>query len=73
MSQTADLGWCMARCEIEADKDAELTICEPASSGSAAQSITLVGLDAIVALRDLIDETIANAEQSADLSREKTD
>jgi len=66
---TTDLGWCMARCTIEKDLY-ELTIMEPASEDSDANSITLTTLESIIALRDLIDEAVAEAEESAELAQD---
>lgn len=70
MTTTADLGgWCMARCKIEKD-EAELTILESASDDSGANSLSIVSLDAIIALRDCIDEEIARLEQSLEIAED---
>ena len=66
---TADLGWCLARCSVSMS-EAELTICSPASDDEAAGSLTLVGLEAIIALRDLIDDELALVEARATLAEE---
>lgn len=69
MSTVMDLGWCMARCSIT-HEEAELTIVEPASEGDAAISMTLIGIEAITALRNCIDEEIARLGERADLENE---
>ena len=69
MTVTADLGWCLARCSITAD-DSELLICSPASGDDVASSLSIMGLEAILALRDLIDDAVKLAEARADLAQD---
>ncbi len=71
MSTVVDLEFCLARCSIpeESPESAELLLCEPASEGSPAQSLSIMGLDAIVALRNCIDEEIQRLEARLDLAR----
>ena len=69
MTTTTDLGWCIARCTITAD-ECELLICSPASGDDCASSLSLVGLEAILALRDLIDDEVKLAESRAELSED---
>lgn len=66
MTALANLGWAMARCSIDRDS-AELVICDPASEGEPANSISILGLDAVIALRDCIDEEIANLQARIDI------
>ena len=66
---TTDLGWCMARCVVTAD-NIELTVMEPASEDSPANSISLSTIEAIIALRDLIDEELENVEARALLTQD---
>lgn len=69
---TADLGWCIARCRIDATPgQSELLLYSPASDGEDAQELAIVGLEGILALRDLLDDSIKQAEQAADLSNGK--
>ena len=72
MSTVADLEYCLARCNIpqESPETAELLICEPASEGSTATSISIMGLDAIIALRNCIDEEVARLESRLELARQ---
>lgn len=63
---TADLGWAMARCVIGDDPAAALlTIMEPEGDDTPAKSIDIAGLDSIIALRDLISETLTAYEDAA--------
>lgn len=64
----ADLGFGVARCRIEpASEESELCILEPASQDTPANSFSLVGLDAILRLRDCIEEALAEWEQRQEL------
>ena len=68
---TADLGWCLARCRIGPDPlEAELYIHSPANEDDAETSISILTLEAIVALRDLLDVEIADAQQRSELLQE---
>lgn len=72
MPTVVDLGWCMARASVQPDETGiprgELTICEPASGEEAANSITIIGFEALVALRDAITAELELFEQRQDLS-----
>lgn len=75
MTTTVSLGdWCMARCTIGCDEAgddvSELVIVSPASVDDGPSSITIVGLEAIIALRDLIDDETKLAESRAELAQE---
>jgi len=69
MPKTADLGWPLARCTISLDvpEEAELVICSPADSDDPASSISISGLANIIALRELINDTIADAQEQQEL------
>lgn len=72
MARTADLGWAMARCNINLDLaiEAELVICDPQDNNeSDAKSITINGLEWLIALRELINDEIADAQARRDLAK----
>jgi len=62
-------GWFLAECDIGQD-GSELVICEPENGDAPAKSMTLTTLDAILQLRDLIDEAVQEAEQRLEMLRE---
>jgi hypothetical protein len=65
-------GWLLAECEITND-GSELVICEPASEGDPANSITIGTLDAILQLRDLIQDAITRYEHQRELELQSND
>jgi hypothetical protein len=72
---TADLGWCIARCRLSSepnatDIDHELTIVSPSSEDEGPTCIAILGLAAILALRDLIDSEVSNLNQQLELSQQ---
>jgi predicted ArsR family transcriptional regulator len=60
----------MARCNIAfgPEGEADLTICEPESGDDAAKSLTISGLEALITLRELINDEIADAEERRELA-----
>jgi hypothetical protein len=68
---TADLGWCIARCRIGEDPAAaELLIMSPGSEGEDCTELLILGLDAIIALRDLLDVEIDDAQHRRELLKD---
>jgi hypothetical protein len=65
----ADLGWDMARCEIDlaTHADSVLTICTPANGAEPAVSFSIVGTAPLLALRDLIQCALDEATQRLEL------
>lgn len=65
----SELGdWHLGKCNITADS-AELAIVALGDEETEVTQIAMLGLPAILALRDLIDEEVAAAEQRAELAR----
>lgn len=68
MARTVDLGWAMARCTIDDEATAELCVVEPESQEEDAKSLTLVGIVHLMALRDLLNESISDFYEQKDLA-----
>lgn len=66
MSTVMDMGFWMARCTIEKDS-AELFICAPPAEDEPIEGLLVTGLDAIIALRNCIDEEIARLGERLEL------
>lgn len=67
---TAELGdWHVAKCRFTKDEQ-ELTIFEETTEGGGPIQVSITGLPAILALRDLIDEEVANADARGEMERE---
>ncbi len=73
MTTFADMGFWMARVKIEGSPEeisAELFIVEPSEESNEAQSVTITGLDSLLALRNCIDDEIAKYQHALDLARQ---
>ena len=72
MSTVMDLGFWLAKCDVTNEKESlsQLYIVEPGNDETEPREITITGLEAIVALRNCIDDEIDKAMQRAELARE---
>lgn len=64
MARVVDLGWTMARCN-----GTELELMEPASEDGAANSMRVVELEHLIALRDFLTDCISDETERQELIR----